>query len=148
MVNRFQNTSAYSVSINKFYGKWKAGGIGSVVAVKALIYSDNANSPDALMGASDERTGLGTAGAWELITFSTPVVVPAGAYIWIGVIANGTGESFECLNTGTLKYNADMYSDGPAPTFGSHTTLSYTMPMYVEGAENIPANRPHTCVCT
>lgn len=128
-VCRFQNTTGYAISVSKFVGEW-AGSYASA-KIKAVIYSDLSGVPDALLGASAERVGI--VGGFNTLTFSSPVTVPAGAFVWIGVISDTQMMCSTCLSSGAIKYNADTYSDGPASTFGAASTAAFTYRMWVEG---------------
>lgn len=128
---RYQNATGYAITIDKLYATW--GIPNNTVHIKAVIYSDNAGSPNALLATSDERTGV--TGGWDVFTFSSPLVVEAGSYIWIGVIADATatGSNNRTAAAGTIKYNADTYSDGPSATFGTPTNASFEYPIFAEG---------------
>lgn len=126
-VCRFQNTADCSISIAKAYGYW--GNNYPSAKVKVVVYSDTAGPlPDALLGSSDEKVGI-TAAGWNEFNFSTPVVVASGAYVWIGVISDTMCNGAYNRNTGTIKYNADTYADGPSATFGAASTANYTYPI-------------------
>lgn len=127
-VCRFQNNTGYPITVTKFVGKWISG--NPTDKVKAIIYSDNAGSPDSLLASSDEKVGITT--GYNTITFSTPYVIGIGEFVWIGVISD-TMRLASCISTGSIKYNSDTYSDGPSATFGAPSTANFTYPMWVEG---------------
>lgn len=86
---------------------------------KAVIYADDGGRPAALLGTSDEVTGIGTTPAWHTFTFSSPISLSAGTY-WLGII-NVDQWLYLYRDAGTLSqltYNADTYADGPTDPFG------------------------------
>ena len=128
-VSRFQNTTGGTVTVSKLWGYFD---YHATAHVKAVIYSDNAGEPDALIGTSDER--IGTANGWNSLSFSTLVDIPNNDYIWIGVIADALIYSSGCsLLTGGIRYNADTYADGPTDPFGAASTTGYVYAVFVEG---------------
>lgn len=97
--------------------------------IKGIVYSDNAGSPNALLGSSDELSGVVV--GLNTMTFSSPVAVTAGTTYWIGVIAN-----HECNALATPYYGdgsairanvADTYADGPMDPWTGGTVISSYM---------------------
>lgn len=125
---RHQNTSAYPVAITTLYGYWEFGG-GNV---KGVVYSDNSGSPDALLGVTAGVAIPGILGDWVPLQLSAPVVIAAGAYVWLGVISATTMSTARCLATGSILYNTDSYSS-PASTFGAASTAAFTYPLFAVG---------------
>lgn len=125
---RYQNTSAYPVSITTLYGYW---GITNG-DVKGIIYSDVSGSPSALLGVSAGITLTGSHAEFIPMQFATPVVIAAGAYVWLGVISATTMQTSACLSTGSILYNTDSYAS-PASVFGSASTASFTYPLFATG---------------
>lgn len=95
---------------------------------RMAIYSDSAGVPNALLGVSDEVTGLVT--GWNTFAFSTPIALTAGVTYWIAALADtnvtlsssqwywGTAGSW---NSGNYYYNANAYTSGFSATFGAGT---------------------------
>jgi hypothetical protein len=88
-------------------------------SVKAVIYSDNDGAPDALLGTSDEYADLPQSDDWYTFTFSTPVEIPAGTDVWLGVITSDNIHVY-CTtgDTDQRARAADTYADGPEDPFG------------------------------
>ena len=129
-VCRVQNTTGQDLAVERFIGHWGFADY-STAKMKAVIYSDNAGSPNALLATSNEQ--IGGFAAFKTFTFATPLTVAAGAYVWIGVISDTTVLAGFCTASGSIYYNADTYSDGPSATFGSASIAGYTYQMWVEG---------------
>lgn len=128
-VCRFQNNTGYSITASRVWVRW--GIPASGVKIKAVVYSDNAGAPDALLATSNEKTAIGS--GWEGFDLPSPISVPSGAYVWVGVISDTTILSSVCLNTGTIYYNFDPYSDGASAAFGAAVTAGYTYQVALEG---------------
>lgn len=130
-VCRFQNLSGAALTISKFYGAW--GETSSGAKIKAVIYSDNAGSPDQLLATSNERIGI--ANTWNQLTFGTPLVIENNAYVWFGVISDTMLTSTKCTSGGTIKHNSNAYTSGPSATFGAASTAAFTYRMFLEGED-------------
>ena len=98
----------------------------SGVHSKAIIYSDNSGSPDALVAVSDEVTAISL--GWNFFALPSRVTLAAGDY-WLGIIAD-TQLNTSAESGATSRYSSDTYSDGPSDPFGSATTSSYLRPIY------------------
>lgn len=117
-VCRFQNTTGQILNIDKACFKW---GINQgPTKVKAVIYSDNAGAPDALLAVSPERNNI--LSAWETFTFASPPAIAIDAYVWAGHIADANMLAGTGITTASRAYNNNTYTSGPTSTFGSYST--------------------------
>jgi hypothetical protein len=131
-VMKLQNTTGQSMLVSKFVAQWYDS--NPTAKNRAVLYTDNAGVPDQLLAVSNELVGI-TLGV-NILTFPFPVQIPAGGYVWAGVIGD-TGLTADCLTGGTIAYNADTYSGNPSQTFGSYSTAAYTYPMTLYGTDGL-----------
>jgi Subtilase family len=101
--------------------------------LRGVIYADQAGSPSALLGVSNELTFHSTDPAdWYDLAFPSPVALQAGTY-WIGVISgassNVTGFRYSNV-TGSRAYNTNTYASGPSNPFGNATIDAEQMSVY------------------
>ncbi|WP_454752147.1 hypothetical protein [Cupriavidus necator] len=129
-VCRFQNNTGNAISVKKVWMKWGSSNSGTI-KFKAVIYSDSSGSPANLLATSPEMVGHGS--DWVAFDISPALNVAAGAFVWAGVIADGTDIGGNCLGTGQIYYNSDTYSDGPSATFGTPSVAGFTYPVVLEG---------------
>lgn len=130
-VCRFQNTSGAPLLVSKFHGDWASASASA--KVKAVIYSDSSGAPGSLLATSNERVGV--IAKWNTLTFATPVLVPAGGYVWFGVISDAMLNCARCQGSGEIKFNSNSYASGPAATFGTASTAAFTYRMFLEGED-------------
>jgi hypothetical protein len=101
--------------------------------LEGIVYADNAGSPQALLGVTEQLTFKSTAAAgWYQLPFATALKLAAGNY-WIGVITGATakvaGFRFDSVS-GARDYNANSYSSGPSNPFGAATIDSEQMSLF------------------
>ncbi len=121
-VNKYALTVPGSVTKLSVY--LEAHATGQQV-LKGLIYTDNAGTPAALLGTSQQLTFASTSAAgWYDLTFASPVKLAAGTY-WIGVLTGATngvaGFRYDTV-TGSRDYNTNTFATGPSNPFGAVTT--------------------------
>jgi hypothetical protein len=130
-VVRVQFSAAGSVSKLSMY--LAPTGTAGQQVLKGVVYSDQAGSPGALLGVSNELTfhSTDTAGWYDLV-FPSAVWLQSGTY-WIGLISGGTSNvtGFRYANvTGSRALNSNAYSAGPSNPFGTATTDAEQMSIY------------------
>jgi subtilisin family serine protease len=101
--------------------------------LRGVIYADQAGSPSALLGVSNELTFHSTDPAgWYDLVFPSPMALQGGTY-WIGVISgassNVTGFRYSNV-TGARAYNTNTYASGPSNPFGNATIDAEQMSVY------------------
>src|SRR3990167_10457982 len=110
---------------------WRGAGTANA---KAVVYSDNAGQPDALLATSDEVSISNTSESEVNFPFSggNQINLTAGTPYWIGIIYGG-GAAVNFSNDSTAngnKYNNDTYSDGPTDPFGTPSNSSGIIDAY------------------
>jgi hypothetical protein len=130
-VNRFALSAAGSVFKLTMY--LAPTGTSGQQVLKGVVYADQGGSPGALLGTSNELTFHSTdAAGWYDLTFASPISLQAGTY-WIGVLTGATGNvtGFRWNNVSNSRAaNADTYTDGATPTFGTATIDAEQMSVY------------------
>jgi hypothetical protein len=126
----FKQASAYVLPVSgtvtklSIYMDGNGSGVGDQL-LKAVIYSDVAGVPTALLGTSVEVTITdGQAPGWVDFTFSVPIDLLAGTY-WLGLIAGDVSVTARYAYdtvTGALRYNGDTYVGGATNPFGATST--------------------------
>lgn len=91
--------------------------------IRAVIYSDNAGTPNVLLGTGTDLTTLiaGFGPDWFDLPFPSPVSLTAGVY-WIGFhFGNGTVGFNRYSDTlaNNLKFKAQTFTSGPINPFGA-----------------------------
>ena len=103
-------------------------------ALKAVIYSDSAGSPDALVATGSEVTYRGSTNGsgWFDLPFSAPVALAPGTY-WLGFITGttteGMGYAYDSV-ANSRAYDTNTFAGGPSNPFGSSTKDSYQASIY------------------
>jgi len=114
-------TTPAAATITRVYCYCRA--LLGTINAKAVIYSDNAGAPDALLAVSDELPGIDTTATWREFTLSTPLAVTAGTVYHIGLIVDGSVIIYaDAGTTDQCSDNADTYADGPTDPFGAPAT--------------------------
>jgi len=120
-VSRFQSTGTGIIDTISIWFKHADPGI---VHGKAIVYSDNAGEPDALLGSSDELDipASEAAFSWHNFTFTIKPSVSNGTHYHLGFICEAYINFIGCNTSGGARmYNADTYSNGASDPFGAHT---------------------------
>lgn len=102
----------------------------AIIPVKAVIYSDNAGAPDALLWTSTEQNinALG----WYTFTGGA-LAITNGTPYWLGEIHGTANITYYYENLGGDRaYNADAYADGPADPFGAITGSTRDVSIYAD----------------
>jgi hypothetical protein len=90
--------------------------------VRAVLYRDAAGAPGELVTRTNELSVAARRPAgWATLTFPAPVRLTAGAY-WVGLHSGGSTVVARYAGgtvAGSLRFNADTYSDGSASPFGA-----------------------------
>ncbi len=124
-VNIFTATASGSITTARMY----AGGQGAGTShVRFVVYAVSGGVPAGLLGYSDELV-IGASDAMALLTFtfSTPVTgIVSGTSYALGTIQGGHAYLIGDIASGTMSFNNDTYSDGPANPFGSRSTATLT----------------------
>src|SRR3990167_4357715 len=93
------------------------------VEMRAIVYSDSAGSPDALVAQSDS-VAIYDQSIWRnptFVPFPLAAMVPAGDY-WLGVISGEKSGKLwitEDTSGGTRASGSDTFSDGASDPFGT-----------------------------
>lgn len=117
-------TPASSGVLTKLTARLWLSGAGSTT-VKAVVYSDVAGEPSALLATGDEVTITHTTEQEVELPFSggEQISIVGGTQYWIGVIVKDPGTPNWVLSrgttTGVAPTNTDTYSDGPTNPFGT-----------------------------
>lgn len=102
---------------------------------KAAIYSDNAGTPNALLGTSDAVT-VNAAGWWDF-PFSVPISVTSGSMYWLAVISGDSMSYGVSMAVSNFCFNADTYTDGFSDPFGAKTDVVYEACIYATGITGV-----------
>ena len=98
---------------------------------KAAIYSDNAGTPNALLGTSNAVT-VNTIGWWDFL-FSVPIPVTSTSVYWLAIISGDLMSYGVSTAVSNFCYNADTYTDGFSDPFGAKTDVAYEACIYATG---------------
>ena len=128
--------------VSKLTGYFENNSTGHAACnVKALIYSDNASEPDALLATGSAVAFADNAAlAWVDLPFSSDVTLAAGTY-WIGFIGDATANGLVLRvrsGAGSSGYNVDTYVGGaadPAGTLEHDNNLAAIYATYSIGVE-------------
>jgi hypothetical protein len=123
LATNFKQGSKYTLSEDGTVTKLSLFMRDATGVARAVIYTDAAGSPDALMAVSNEVT-FSSSGSDIWVDFPLPAGVPlsAGDY-WLGFIAGaGTSSFFYDTVTNNRKFRAETYSATPADPFGGGIT--------------------------
>lgn len=82
----------------------------SVTGTKALVYTDNANTPNVLLGSSTAVTITGA--GW--ITFTVTATTTSGSYYWLGLYV-AAGQTFNGKYDATGAYKSYVDTTGAIP---------------------------------
>jgi hypothetical protein len=101
--------------------------------IEGVVYKDLAGSPGALVASTSQLVfQQADSAGWYDLSFSAPVSLSAGSY-WLGLISGDTANvaayRYEAV-IGSLAYNMNSYSSGPATPFGSFSTDSRQLSLY------------------
>ncbi len=120
--------------------------------LKGVLYADQAGSPGALLGTSNETVFNSSSGSgWYDLVFPTAISLQPGNY-WIGLIDGATSDVIGLrYSTASTKISAvapDTYSDGPSNPFGTPTRIDteqlsiYATYTASAGADTTPPSVP------
>ena len=120
--------------------------------LKGVLYADQAGSPGALLGTSNETVFNSSSGnGWYDLVFPTAISLQPGNY-WIGLIDGATSDVIGLrYSTASTKISAvapDTYSDGPSNPFGTPTRIDteqlsiYATYTASAGADTTPPSVP------
>lgn len=107
--------------------------------IKTLIYSDNAGSPDVLLGTSEEKVSAvdfpSTTKSEVAFAFSPTIPLTSGLYYWIGygyedITADVLWFYYDAGVANQLAFNDDVYLGGFASPFGAHSHQNWAMAVY------------------
>lgn len=120
--------TAVAGAVTKLSAYLVGGATGTSQNVRGVIYADNAGSPGALLGVTNEVSILANASpTWVDLVFPTPVSVSA-ATVWIGLWFGGgsTVAYVYADSAGGDKFNANAYSStgSPADPFGTASSTT------------------------
>lgn len=131
VASQFTNNTGTDLLVDQLVFNWLS--IGSTTKVRGFIYSDSGGLPANLLGSTPENPTMRN--GWNILTFSTPVLVPAGATIWAGVMSNVDVIATNCIPSGITRYNANTYASGPSATFGASSSVAFTYRMFLCGED-------------
>lgn len=136
-------TLSETASVTKLTMYIRGTGSGPQVC-KAVIYSDAAGSPNALLGTGSEITiALSQAESWVDLPFPAPVALSPAAY-WLGKIAGdnsgGMDVAFDVV-TDAVAFNSDTYADGPSDPFGAPGLAAQERSVYATYSDVSPLPR-------
>lgn len=97
---------------------------------KAMVYSDDSGSPNALLGTSEELAFSDLSLTWKNFTFTTIVAVTNQTYYWLSWFSDSGVTVGTYSGTNNFAYNTDTYGDGASDPFGVFSTLSKEMCIY------------------
>ncbi len=99
------------------------------VNTRAMIYSDSAGLPGALVAQSGVHTtvvnGLNT------YTMLVPYSVVSGTKVWIALHANAKVNWITASSVVGAKFNTDLFADGPSNPFGAASTSFTKAPVVI-----------------
>ena len=136
LVSQATPAQAGTINLARAYLDGNGTGVGSQ-ACKFIVYSDNAGSPDALLGVSDEVTVAdGQAAAWVDFTFSTPIVLSDANPIWIGLFVGDSAvptiqARYTAPGPTSSKYDVQTYGTAPDDPWVNSGNIGQTYSWYV-----------------
>lgn len=110
--SRYRLFESGSVTKISFYSNVPSG----TAKVKCAIYADNAGSPGALKGVTNEVSVTNTVGQWNDYTFASPVSLTAG-YYWLVFNNDGLSGLYH-------QYHGDSFTNGHAYAGSTYPTFS------------------------
>lgn len=108
-------------------------GSGTAYDVRFGIYTDNSGAPNAFVSGSDliQSNIARNSPQTYTVTYSSPLNVTPGAYLWLGVqAAKAIVTYYNAGATNQQASAADTYSDGYASSFGTPTYANSSMEVY------------------
>ena len=110
-----------------FMNTWATGD-----GVRIAVYDDNSGEPGDLLCQTSNINGT-SADYVQTESFSATTSITAGEYYWIAVHIDAvTDISFVGYTTGyTGRYNSDNYDDGISDPFGSASSNTYGLGVYI-----------------
>jgi len=107
-------------AVSKLTARYSNG--ASACAIKGFICANNAGSPGALLGTTNEVAVAANATAdFRDLAFASAINLTAADY-WLGIIGNDNATGFDlkfAASGGNMAYKSDTYSDGASDPFGT-----------------------------
>src|SRR5262249_30076867 len=135
--SRFSLTQP-SVTVNALAAYVDGLGLSSgSQAARGVIYADDGTR---VCQTSDTSVSAGDAASWKTMPISGTCTLAAGAY-WLALHTGGPTEGVLRYNVanlaGGLHHDADLFSDGPASTFGAASTADWQLAIYASYTPNV-----------